>query len=94
MAKRSSVLIVQSGIEQAGVLGADGEWKAVLDGMKIDEVAEDVPLDRLEEGLAAALQSLEEVRAAEPHQPLARSRRSAITFASAVVGGSCGFSWT
>ena len=39
--------------------------------MEEDVVAQDVPLDRLQEGLPAALQPLEEVGAAEAHQALA-----------------------
>jgi hypothetical protein len=43
----------------------------VLDGVQIDLVAQDVPVDRLQEGEAAGLQPLEQVGAAEAHQALA-----------------------
>ena len=41
--------------------------------MQEDVVPQDVPLDRLDERLPAALQSLEEIGAAESHEPLART---------------------
>lgn len=44
----------------------------MLDGVEVDVVAQDVPLDGLDERRAAAFEPLEEVRAAEAHQPLAR----------------------
>ena len=40
---------------------------------RIDEVAQDVALDGLDERVPAALQPLEQVGAAEAHQPLARA---------------------
>ena len=43
--------------------------------MQVDEVPQDVPLDGLNEGLATALQPLEEICAAEAHQPLAGARQ-------------------
>ena len=43
--------------------------------MKVDEVAENVPLDGQNERLSAAFQPLEQVGAAESHQPLAGSRK-------------------
>ena len=62
---------LDAGVEQPGVLRADGQRLAVLDGVEEDVVAQDVALDGLDEGLAAAFQPLEQVRAAEAHQPLA-----------------------
>ena len=41
------------------------------DGVEEDVVAENVPLDGLQEGRAAALQAFEQVRAAESDEPLA-----------------------
>ena len=45
----------------------------MLDGMKIDEVAQDVSFDRLDERLAATLQPFEQIGAAKTYQPLART---------------------
>ena len=39
------VLVRRRGIQQAGVLGADGNLPIILNGMKEDEVAENVSLN-------------------------------------------------
>ena len=41
------VCVGDAGIEQAGILGADGKRLIVLQGMQIDEIAQDVALDGL-----------------------------------------------
>ena len=79
------------GVQQVGVLCPDGNGQAVLDRVQEDVVAQDVPLDRLEEGLAAAFQTFEQVGAAEAHQPLARPGQVAEAMASAGVGGEWGW---
>ena len=40
-----NVLVRCSGIQEAGVLGANGNLQIILNGMKEDEVAENVPLN-------------------------------------------------
>ena len=69
------VLVVVRGVEQAGILRADRQRQAVLDRMQEDVVAQDMALDRLQERLAAAFQPLEQVGAAEAHEPLAGARQ-------------------
>src|SRR5258708_5396695 len=44
--------------------------------MQIDEVAQDVPLDGLDEGRAAALQAFEEVGTTEAHQAFPGTRKA------------------
>ena len=48
-----------------------GSGRPCSEGVQVDVVAQDVALDRLDEGLAAAFQPFEQVGAAEAHQPLA-----------------------
>ena len=67
------VFIDAFGVQQAGVQGADGQVEPVLDGVEIDLVAQDVPVDRLQKREATGLQPLEQVGAAKTHQPLART---------------------
>ena len=45
-----------------------GSGQALLDGVQEDEVPQDVPFDGQDEGMAAALQPLEEIGAAEAHE--------------------------
>ena len=67
------VLVIRPSIEQAHVLCPYWNGQVVLNGMEADKVADDVPLDGLDECLPAALQTLEEVRAAESFQSRARA---------------------
>ncbi len=83
------VLIVDAAIQQRRVLRADGQRQAVLDGVQEDVVAQDVALDRLDEGLPAALQPLEQVGAAEAHQPLARAGQVVQLLASRPASAAC-----
>ena len=69
--EQSAVVVAEAGVESRGVLRPDGNGLVVLQRMEEDEVAQDVPLDGQQEGLPAAFQPLEEIRAAEAHQPLA-----------------------
>ena len=46
------VLVVQARVEQFGTLGTDGQWKTMFDRMQVDVIAENMPLDRLDEGHA------------------------------------------
>jgi hypothetical protein len=64
-----------------------GSGSPLLDGVQVDEVAQDVALDRLQERLAAALQPLEQVGAAEAHQALAGAGEVGDQLGSAGVGG-------
>ena len=61
-------------VQPADIQRADGQVPLLGDGMQEDLVALDMPLQRKHESAAAALQPLEEVGAAEAHQPLARPR--------------------
>ena len=45
--KEVLVCVGDAGIEQAGVLGANGQRLIMLQGMQIDKIAQDVALDRL-----------------------------------------------
>ena len=65
------VVVGKSGVEQLGVLRAEGQRQVVLKRVEEDAVAQDVALDGEEEGLAAALQALEQVRAAKAHEAAA-----------------------
>ena len=75
------VCVGEAGIEQAGILGADGKRLIVLDGMEIDEVAQDVALDGLEERLAAAFQRLNRLVRQKPMSRLPARERSAMILA-------------
>ncbi len=62
--------IGEAGIEQTGILSPDREGQAGVKRMQVHEVPQDVTLDGLNEGLTTTLQALEEIGAAEAHQPL------------------------
>src|SRR5919108_5501912 len=62
------ICIGESDIEQAGILRANGKRLTMPNGMEINEVAQDVSLDGLDESLAAAFQTLEQVGAANTHE--------------------------
>ena len=66
------VLVVGLGIQHAGVGCADGEQLPGLDGVKEDEVAEDMAFEREQKGMAAALHAFKQVGAAEAHQSFCR----------------------
>ncbi len=72
--ERLFVLIVGARVEQRGVLRAKRQVQSRFDGMQVDEVAQDVPLHRLDEGWPAALQAFEQVGATEAHQAFASVR--------------------
>ena len=68
------VLILHASVEQLGPLGAEGQRKAAVDRVEEDVVAQHVPLHGEQEGRAAALEPLEQVRPAEPRQSLPGTR--------------------
>lgn len=70
-----AVVVFVACVEQRRVLRADGQRQVVFERVKEDKVAENVPADREQKGMAAALETLEEVRAAETDEPLARARK-------------------
>ena len=91
--EQSAVVVAEAGVESRGVLRPDRNGLVVLQRMEKDEVAQDVPLDGQQEGLPAALQPLEEIRAAEAHQPLAGAGKIGDDKLSSVgVGGLSGSS--
>ncbi|MBA2520071.1 MAG: hypothetical protein H0V24_10420, partial [Chloroflexia bacterium] len=61
---------VKGRIEGADILRPNRQRQIVVERVQEDKVAQDMALDRLQEGRPAALQSLEEVGAREAHQPL------------------------
>src|ERR1700686_1243830 len=54
--ERLFVLIVGPRVEERGILGAKRQVQPRVDGVQIDEVAQNVPLDGLDESRPAALQ--------------------------------------
>jgi hypothetical protein len=52
-------IVGNTGVEQLGVLGADGNWQVLPDGVKVDVIPKNVPLNRLQECLPAAFQTFE-----------------------------------
>ena len=66
-----AVVVLGAGVEQGGVLGADGERQAVLQRVEIDVIAQNVATHREQEGVAAAFEPLEQVGAAEADEALA-----------------------
>ena len=69
------VFIGKLRVEQTRVRRSDGERQPVFDGVQEHEVPQHVAFDREQEGVAAALQALEQVGAAEPHQAPAGARQ-------------------
>src|SRR3989337_2525428 len=68
------ILIIDADIEKPGILGADRQWQVVVDSVEEHVVAKRVPLKRLKEDLPRTFQPLEEVGAAESHEPLSGAR--------------------
>ena len=69
------ILVGEPGIKQLGILGPNRDRHVFLDRVQVDVIAKDVALDGLNEGLAAAFQTLEEVRAAKAHESLPGPRQ-------------------
>ena len=65
------VFIVKSGVEKFGTLRSQGDVQALFDGIKHDEVAQDVAFDGEQKCWASALQPFEQVGAAKAHEPCA-----------------------
>jgi hypothetical protein len=59
-------------VEQSSVQHTHRQVEPVINGVQVDLVAQNVPVDRLQEREAVGLQPLEQVGAAETHEPLAR----------------------
>ena len=68
------ILIVICGIQQPGILRPKRQRQIVVDGVKEDVVPENVTLQGLLEGFAAAFKTFEEVCPAKAHQAFARAR--------------------
>ena len=65
--------VVPTCVEQRGVLGTHGQWQAVLQRVEADEVAQDVPPNGEQKGVAAAFEAFEQVRTTEADEALART---------------------
>ena len=68
---RLRVAVVGLRIQHPGVAGANRQRQALFDRVDEDEVSQYMAFHGKQEGMAAALQALEQVGSAEAHQPLA-----------------------
>ena len=66
-----AVVVVGAGVEQRGVLRADGQRQAILQRVQKDVVAQDVAAHGEQERVAAAFEPLEKIGAAEADETLA-----------------------
>ena len=66
-----AIVILGAGIEQGGVLRADGQRKAVFQRVETDVVAENVAAHREQERMAAAFEALEQIGATEADEAFA-----------------------
>ena len=66
-----AVVILGAGVEQRGILGADGQRQAILQRVEEDVIAQDVATHREQERMAAAFEPLEKIGAAEADEPFA-----------------------
>lgn len=62
-------IVKVAGIEQGGILGANGQGKPVFNGVQIDKIAQDVALYGSNEGVPGRFQAFEQVGTAEAHEP-------------------------
>src|SRR5690606_29602269 len=67
------VSVERTCVKERRILSSDRKRQVVANGMEPDVVPENVSFQRLDEGVSAALETLEEIRAAEPHESPARS---------------------
>ena len=69
-----AVVVFGAGIEERGVLCADGQRQAILQRVEKDIIAQNVATHRKQERMAAAFKPLEQIRAAEADEAFARTR--------------------
>src|SRR5664280_2312494 len=62
------ILVIELRIKEFRPLATDRQRQIVLDGVETDVVPEDVAMERLKKGVAAAFEAFEETHPAKPHE--------------------------